>query len=260
MAVSSRTIPPMPTQIALLHGFTQTGQSWDPVRTRLLASPAMRTDLEIIAPDLAGHGSQSHRPLTLPVAAAEFAEQVGPSHLVGYSMGGRLALHIATAEPLAVRSLVLISSTAGIDDPAERADRRTADRVLAERIEQIGVESFVEWWLSQPMFATLTEESSDYRLDNTAAGLAGSLRLAGTGAHEPLWDALGDLRVPTLIITGALDTKFTALGERMAASIDHARHIIVAGSGHAVHLERPEVVAEHLADWFAEVDPAGSGG
>ncbi len=259
MGSSSPTDARIPTQIALLHGFTQTGRSWDAVRTQLRASGVLGTDIEIITPDLAGHGSQSHRPLTLPVAAAEFTEQIGSSHVVGYSMGGRLALHIATAEPTSVRSLVLISSTAGIDDPAERAERRAADHELAERIEQSGVESFIEWWLSQPMFATLDEGANGYRLDNTAAGLAGSLRLAGTGAHEPLWDALSRLQMPTLIITGALDTKFTALGERLAASITHARQIVVADSGHAVHLERPAVVSKILADWFAEVDPAGLG-
>ena len=117
----------------------------------------------------------------------------GPATYVGYSMGGRLCLHLALARPETVERLVLVSATAGIEDDDERATRRAADDALATSLERDGVDAFLDGWLAQPMFATLADPGLDDRRRNVAAGLASSLRLAGTGTQQPLWDRLASL-------------------------------------------------------------------
>jgi pimeloyl-ACP methyl ester carboxylesterase len=164
-------------------------------------------------------------------------------------MGGRFALHLALARPDLVTRLVLISTTAGIDDADRRAERRRADGFLAERVERDGVEAFVAWWLSRPLFATLPAGGAavDSRVGNTAAGLASSLRRAGTGTQEPLWDRLGELSMPVLVMAGGRDDAYLALGRRLAEGIGaNASLVTVAGAGHSVPLEAPEAVANAL--------------
>jgi 2-succinyl-6-hydroxy-2,4-cyclohexadiene-1-carboxylate synthase len=230
----------------LLHGFTATGRSWDPVRRRLDAA----SYTPVLAPDLRGHGSLGDaRPATI-AACVEDLRQDEPYALGGYSMGGRIALHLALAQPALVRRLVLVSASAGIPDAADRAARRDADDALADEIEQGGLEAFAHRWGSQPLFAGQSPEAAALahrdRLRNTAAGLAASLRGMGTGVMEPVWDRLGELRMPAVIVTGERDAKFRALGERLAAALPQAELVVVPGAGHAVHLEAPAAVAERL--------------
>ena len=167
-------------------------------------------------------------------------------------MGGRVALHAALSRPDDVRALVLIGATAGIVDETERAARRAADERLAERIEEIGVEAFVDEWLANPLFAGLTAENAVRadRLRNTPAGLAASLRSTGTGTQEPLWDRLASITVPALVLAGEHDAKFRELGSRLARAIPDARFEVVPGAGHTVHLEQPDATAEAIASWF----------
>jgi 2-succinyl-6-hydroxy-2,4-cyclohexadiene-1-carboxylate synthase len=168
-------------------------------------------------------------------------------------MGGRLCLHLAVVRPDLVRRLVLLSTTAGIEDPAERAARRAADDDLAASIERDGVDAFLARWLALPLFATLPPDAAgaDDRRRNTASGLASSLRLAGAGTQEPLWDRLGTLDMPVLVVAGALDAKYVAIAERLAGLVPHATLDVVDGAGHAVHLERPDVFASVLDDWLS---------
>jgi 2-succinyl-6-hydroxy-2,4-cyclohexadiene-1-carboxylate synthase len=168
-------------------------------------------------------------------------------------MGGRLCLHAALSSPDAVTALVVISATGGIDDESERNERRHADDALADRIEGIGVPAFVDEWLAQPLFAWLDEAARGRadRLRNTAAGLASSLRRAGTGTQEPLWARLRTLMVPTLVVAGALDPKFVALGERLAATIPGADLAVIDGAGHTVHLEQPVQFCDAVLPWLA---------
>jgi 2-succinyl-6-hydroxy-2,4-cyclohexadiene-1-carboxylate synthase len=171
-------------------------------------------------------------------------------------MGGRLCLHLALACPDRVRALVLVGATPGIEDAAERAARAAADAELAARIERIGLEAFVDEWLRQPLFAGLGPEAAcrEERLEGTAAGLAASLRRMGTGAQEPLWGRLGELAMPVLILAGARDAKFAALGERMAAAIGPgATFASIPGAGHAAHLEQPAAVAARVRVWLGSV-------
>jgi 2-succinyl-6-hydroxy-2,4-cyclohexadiene-1-carboxylate synthase len=230
--------------LVLLHGFTQTGHSWGP----LLA------DLEplfpIILPDLPGHGGSSHVRADLWRTADLLDKTVGgPAVWVGYSMGGRVALHVALAHPEQVRGLVLISTTPGIEDSEERDARRASDEALAARAESDGTEHFIDRWLSQPLFRSLPPESADRqaRLANTPDGLASSLRLAGTGTQGPLWGRLAELgerSLPVLVVAGELDRKYSEQAARTASAIGpSARLLIVKSAGHACHLEQPEVVS-----------------
>jgi 2-succinyl-6-hydroxy-2,4-cyclohexadiene-1-carboxylate synthase len=221
-------------RVVFVHGFTQTRHSWQPVAT------ALSDRFETIAVDAPGHGESGGLRLDLPTAAEWLGRTGGPATYVGYSMGGRLALHLALAEPDVVDRLVLVSSTAGIADERARAERRARDEELAAEIERDGVEAFLTWWLALPLFATLPRTAAllDERRSNTPAGLASSLRLAGTGAQQSLWDRLGELTMPVLLIAGALDEKFVAIAEQMQSAIPSSGLDIVAGAGHSVHLER----------------------
>lgn len=223
--------------MVLLHGFTQTSRSWGPV------AEALCRDHLVITPDIPGHGRSASVRVDLRAGAGRLADAIGPADWVGYSMGGRFALHIALQRPDVVHRLVLVSTTAGMDDPAERAARRASDDTLATRIETEGVAAFVTWWLTLPLFATLPAEAAalDTRLGHDPAGLASSLRLAGTGTQEPLWDRLGELTMPVLVVTGELDQAYTQRGRRLAAAIGpNARLVVLPGAGHACHLETPE--------------------
>lgn len=233
-------------RLVLVHGFTQTGRSWD----RVAAS--LSNGWEVVTVDAPGHGDSAAVRADLPAAAAMLGSAGGAATYVGYSMGGRLCLHLALARPALVRRLVLVSATAGIEDVTERAARRNADEELAASIERDGVDAFLDRWLALPLFATLRGDASalEDRRRNTAAGLAASLRLAGTGTQEALWDRLGELGMPVLLVAGALDAKYVAIAERMAALIPAGTLAVIEGAGHAAHLEQPDAFAGALEAWL----------
>jgi 2-succinyl-6-hydroxy-2,4-cyclohexadiene-1-carboxylate synthase len=224
-------------ELVLLHGFTQTGRSWQPL------VEALGTRYRCFAPDLPGHGDAAERrPASFDAVAAYLAALRMPRFvLCGYSQGGRLALDFALRAPQRVERLVLIGASPGIADPAERAARARADAALADRIEAIGLEAFVDEWSAQPLFASqprgVAELARADRLRNTATGLAAALRGMGTGAMVPLWDRLGALAMPVALVAGERDAKFRAIAERMAAP----------GAGHAAQLERPDALVGVLA-------------
>ncbi|MEP4650557.1 MAG: alpha/beta fold hydrolase, partial [Ilumatobacter sp.] len=214
-----------PPRIVFAHGFTQTGRSWGPFIDALVESIG---EVDAVAPDLPGHGDASERREDLWQCADALVAVGARATYVGYSMGGRIALHAALRHPDSVERLVLIGATAGIDDDDERTARRASDNELADHIIRRSVPAFIDEWLDNPLFAGLTEATAmrDDRLRNTASGLASSLRLTGTGTQEPLWDRLGAIRCPVLVIVGERDTKFTALGERIVESVDHGRLVV----------------------------------
>src|SRR5688500_4446601 len=150
--------------------------------------------------------------------AAAIGEAGGPATYVGYSMGGRLCLRLALDRPDLVQSLVLVGASPGLADDAERAARREADEALAAEIEQIGTAAFLERWLAQPMFSTLTPAPEDLeaRLGNPSAGLATALRRLGSGVQEPLWSRLGELKMPVLAVAGEEDVRYAHVAEEMA--------------------------------------------
>lgn len=240
-----------PGTVVFLHGFTQDHRSWDAVRATLAATG---TAVATAAVDAPGHGASAALALSVPETAAALHASVGrPATHVGYSMGGRIALALAVERPAAVERLVLVSTTAGIDDPAERIVRSEHDAQLADRVERIGVAAFVDEWLQLPLFAglPLAAQQRQYRLENTAAGLAASLRLAGTGNQPSYWGRLHTVEIPVLVVAGADDHKFVAIGERLAAALPTATLAVVPGAGHTVHLEQPQAFTDLLADWLA---------
>lgn len=236
-------------RLVLAHGFTQNPRCWG--RFGELCSD----NFDVLAIDAPGHGWSGYDTSDLHQAGKLIVDAGGPAHYVGYSMGGRMLLHAALANRLEMRSLILIGATPGIESAAERAERQTRDQRLAARIMSIGAPAFVTEWLSQPMFAHLSDEQTakSKRFENSAEGMAASLRYCGAGAQEPLWDRLSTLRMPVLVLAGTNDDKYTAIGKRMVATIgSNARFVNIEG-GHAVHSENPAVTAAVVASWGSQL-------
>jgi 2-succinyl-6-hydroxy-2,4-cyclohexadiene-1-carboxylate synthase len=233
--------------LVLLHGFTQTGRSWQPI------AHALAGRYRAIAPDLPGHGDFAERRPASFAACDAYLRALAdgrPLTLVGYSMGGRIALHAALGLGRVVARLVLIGASPGIADAGERTARAAEDAALADRIEAIGLEAFVREWGAQPLFADMprgvAELADEDRLRNTASGLAAALRGLGTGVMPPLWDRLGELAMPVELVVGERDEKFRGITERMAVAMPDARVHVVPGAGHAAHLEAPDALVELL--------------
>jgi 2-succinyl-6-hydroxy-2,4-cyclohexadiene-1-carboxylate synthase len=240
--VPERWVPErwVPERWVMVSGFTQTHTAWRPVRVegeRLLrGAPRAATFVE------AAHLLEAPRASGAPE----------PTTYVGYSQGGRLCLQLALDRPDAVQRLVLVSASPGIADAEARAARVDADEHLAQEIERDGIDAFLERWLAQPLFATLPRERSgieERRKANTVDWLTYQLRVLGQGVQPSNWPRLGELAMPVLLIVGELDTKYVGIVHEMAEAIPEARVEIVAGAGHACHLEQPDVVAHLLASW-----------
>ena len=254
--------------VTLLHGFTLSGRNW---RELIAKVPGRR---QWIMPDLRGHGdtrTAPGAPCTMDACAADLSmlwDHLGVerSHLVGYSMGGRLALHVAVRLPERVRSLLTVSAHAGLDEQA-RAGRRQGDEALAERVERYGVEPFVNYWAAQPLFAGIERRGAAYqaqlraqRMANRPEGLAASLRGMGAGAMEPLWDEIGRLAVPCTFVAGEEDAVYVASARRLAAAVPGSSLEIVPRAGHAVHMQRPAQMARILGAHLRRADGAAAAG
>jgi 2-succinyl-6-hydroxy-2,4-cyclohexadiene-1-carboxylate synthase len=228
--------------VTFLHGFTQTGSSWSPVLQ------LMKAEFSSQCLDAPGHGANIDGSRTLPQCADDIAAAMEPGILIGYSMGARMALHVALQHPTMVSQLVLISGTPGLVTEEERTARRKSDNELADRIEEIGTASFIDEWLALPIFSGLTMDTNqkDDRLRNTAKGLADSLRCAGTGTQESLWPHLRQLSIPTHLIVGGTDAKFTAIAHDMKPLLQSGKTTVVPSVGHTVHLEDPTTVSQLL--------------
>ena len=251
--------------VTLLHGFTQSGQSWREIIAR------MPEGWKWIVPDLRGHGetvTRTDAPCSMDACTEDLVAlweemDVGRTHLVGYSMGGRLALHVAARRPERLLSLLTVGAHAGLEEDS-REGRRRGDEALAERIEKDGMESFVTDWGALPLFAGLERRGPAYlveiraeRLKNHVAGLACSLRGMGAGAMEPVWEHLGRLKVPCTFVAGQLDHGYVASARRLAATVLNSRLAIVPRAGHAVHQERPDAFARVLANHLVAAAAAG---
>ena len=248
-----------------LHGFTGSCETWRPFGD---AWPGMR----LLAPDLPGHGRSLAAPATIPATVEALlalldARGLSRVALLGYSMGGRIALRLALQAPERISALIVESASPGMADPAARGERVAADRALADRLERDGIAAFVDHWQSLPLWQSqkeLPEQAQAslraQRLANEPAGLARSLRAAGTGVDAPVLEALVDLPCPALFIAGALDARYCDHASAMAARAPRGRAARIAQAGHAAHLEQPEafrrVVAEALTsgEWTGRSD------
>lgn len=237
----------MPTTVVLLHGFAGTGRAWDPVVARL--DPERYTAL---APDLRGHGAaRDARPVSFAACVADvLAAAPDRFDLCGYSMGGRIALHVALAAPERVERLLLVATTAGIEDAAARAARRADDEALAAFADTATIEQFADRWAAQPLFAgTPPDAARLWRADllrNDPRALAAALSGVGSGAMAPLWERLGELTMSATVLVGERDAKFVALGERLAGALPGAELVVVPGAGHGLPREAPEAIVAVL--------------
>ena len=233
--------------VVLLPGFGGTRRAWDGVAALL-----PRERYPPLALDLPGHGeaADAPRPITFAGCVEHVLARV-PARFVlcGYSQGGRIALHLALAAPERVARLVLVASSAGIEDEAERARRRRSDHELADELERGPYEEFIERWRTQPLFAeepaAVGELARADQRRNRPESLAAVLRGIGTGEMEPLWSRLHELSMPVALLVGERDQKFQALGRRMAELIPGAQLLVVPG-GHGLPLENPAAVAQAL--------------
>jgi 2-succinyl-6-hydroxy-2,4-cyclohexadiene-1-carboxylate synthase len=253
--MSAVATPDAPDPLVLLHGFAGTGALWDPVRAALAAGsagPGPRSGREVHTPDLRGHGARSAvRPVSFAGCVADVLADAPPRFVLGgYSLGGRIALHVALAAPERVSALVLVASTAGLPDPGERQARRRADTALALRLQRDGLEAFAVEWTTQPLFAAdppharVAQRADIARC--TAEGLAAALRGLGTGEMPSLWGRLPELRMPVQVVVGERDAKFRAIGERLLAALPEATMTVVPGAGHGLPREAPGAVAGAL--------------
>lgn len=230
-------------RVILVHGFTQSSLSWADIAEDL------GQDHSVVVPDLPGHGSSPRASGDLASAADQLAMSCGKGTYVGYSLGGRICLHLALRRPILVDRLVLVGTTAGLEDFDARAERRRVDEALALRLAEGGdarLPAFIDSWLKGPLFEHLSEKEADRpaRLVNHAADLAGALRHFGLGTQLPVWEQARALRMPVLVVAGEKDAKFVALGERLVGAIgENALLLLVPSAGHAVPFEQPEAFA-----------------
>lgn len=227
-----------------LHGFTQTKHSSYRFRSILAGS------YEVLTIDLPGHGENAGLSASLEDTADLLAEVLpkDPFILAGYSLGGRVALHFALRHPRRLAHLVVLSATPGIANHEERRARRERDDELADRIEVIGTDAFLDEWLAQPMFKSVPVDPIERAArSHDARGLADSLRHAGTGTQDVLVEPLRQLNTPTLILAGANDEKFAHEATRLGEAIARSTRRLVPHASHAAHLEQPEGVATLVA-------------
>jgi 2-succinyl-6-hydroxy-2,4-cyclohexadiene-1-carboxylate synthase len=247
--------------LVLLHGFTGSRASFDHLR------PLMEEHVRAIAVDLPGHGET---PLPTRTGREGFLETVDAlvgvldelelptANLLGYSQGARFALAAAMSRPERFGRLIMESGSPGLHRRQERTERRAKDRELAAFIRQKGVVAFVDHWESLPLFVGLRNLSPEQqeslrarRMRNTAENLAGALECLGLGVQPDYWPELQAQRLPTLLLTGALDEKFTRIARRMAAELPVVWRRTFEDVSHAPHLEVPEEYAREVVSFLS---------
>lgn len=246
--------------VLLLHGFTGCKENWDSLSTLL------STDFQVITVDLIGHGKTDSpneveryeiESVCNDIKTLLLELNLKKVHLLGYSMGGRVALAFTCLYPGFVQSLILESSSPGLLDEEEKKKRIQADEKLALMIENEGIEAFTDYWEAIPLFETQRKLSikkqlsiRSQRLKNSPTGLANSLRGMGTGKQPSYWDKLSSINISVLLICGDLDEKFCFIAENMNKKLQNATINKVMAVGHAIHVEQPrifgKIVLEHI--------------
>jgi 2-succinyl-6-hydroxy-2,4-cyclohexadiene-1-carboxylate synthase len=250
------------TPLLLIHGFMGSINAWKNL------GPKFEERYKLIRVDVLGHG-ESDSPEDAQRYRMEHVTQdlltvldqlkIDSANVLGYSMGGRIALNLAVTAPKRVKVLVLESSSPGLADQAERQARAENDDAAATRLEHDGLAAFVEYWTNLPLFASqkklpdhIRADIYSQRLQNTVTGVAGALRGLSPGIQPSLWSALSTLPMPILLIMGALDEKYVKIGQQMAASIPNATLNIVPDAGHTVHVEQPESFSKIVWDYLQQ--------
>jgi 2-succinyl-6-hydroxy-2,4-cyclohexadiene-1-carboxylate synthase len=237
--------------LLLVHGFTGSQRAWGDAVIGALAAHG-----RVLAVDLLGHGASDRphraqrydvREVVADLCDALAARGAADALWIGYSQGARVALAAAVLAPARVAGLVLEGGSPGLEQAAERSARRAADAALAERLEREGIEPFVAHWMDLAIFATqrrlparTRDAERSRRLANDPLALAACLRGLGTGAQPSFWSSLAVIRAPALLVAGEHDAKYRELAVAMAARLPRAQVAVIAGAGHAAHLEEPE--------------------
>lgn len=256
---SSDSGDPSGRHLVLVHGFTQSSDSWDAIADELARS------LFVTTVDLPGHGRSCEVSASdLETTARLLGNTAGKAIYVGYSLGGRVALTLAIDSPHLVEALVLVSTSPGIADVTKRTERRQRDEQLAERLSPrdgstpaLTTDKFLDEWLTQPLFAHLDGERADRssRLRNSTHGLAYSLRSAGVGSMRPLHEELGKLAMPVLCLAGENDTAYIEIAQEMTRAIgESAQSCIIPGAGHAVPFEQRATFVHALHEFLASIN------
>jgi 2-succinyl-6-hydroxy-2,4-cyclohexadiene-1-carboxylate synthase len=226
-------------EVVFLPGFMQHADSWSPIA----AAVAERYPVKVL----------DFEKWTYEERLAEI--RADGAVVVGYSMGGRLALHAALRSSFA--GLVVVGASAGIEDPDDRRRRREADSELADWIETHSIDEVVARWERNPVFATQSPElvaaQRPGRLAHSPADLARLLRSAGQGVLEPVWDRLGSLEMPVLALAGENDLAYREAAEGIASVVPRGRAEVIRGAGHAAHLEAPEAVRDAVLRFVGEL-------
>jgi len=254
-SIGNRDHPP----VVFLHGFMGTGADWHKIAERCAKS------FFCLMPDLPGHGHNIELPLSQPlnfdIVATDlnnFFEQLNLDNvaLVGYSMGGRLALYTALRFPHKIKALVLESSNPGIAVEQGRQTRAEADDRWAETLLSEGIDIFVEQWYEMDLFHTLKsypqhfKQTKEKRKRNDAQWAAKIIRELSPGRQPSLWEDLDSLPMPVMLMAGALDSKYSEMMAVMKARIPQATVEIVPDAGHNIHLEKPKHFAELITDFL----------
>ena len=232
----------------LVHGFAGTAGSWDAVSALL-----DRKRYRPLAVDLRGHGQTAGAsPISFDLCISDLLAAAPQRFtLVGYSMGGRIALQLALAAPERVERLVLVSTTAGISDAADRELRLERDLALASEIETSSIAEFADSWLAGPLFcgdrAEVNAAARSEIEKNTPVGLARALRGLSVGLMEPVWARLGEVDMPTTVIAGEHDRQYVALAEQLSQSIQSSQLMIIPAAGHAIPRNAPGELAALLS-------------
>ncbi|KAB2338921.1 2-succinyl-6-hydroxy-2,4-cyclohexadiene-1-carboxylate synthase [Cytobacillus depressus] len=251
---------PLKTPLLLLHGFTGSGGSWKEL------DHYWKGDFNIFAVDIIGHGKTDSPEDVAKYNIEAVADdlyalllklKIDQIDVLGYSMGGRLALTFALKYPKKVRKLILESSSPGLVTTSERESRRLQDEKLACRIQNEGIEKFVDYWEDIPLFhsqkrlpESTRQRIRNERLRNCAKGLINSLRGMGTGAQPSWWNELQKLSNPVLFITGSIDTKFCLIAEKMQSKLKNGTWIEIEDCGHAIHVEKPEMFGTIVSEFL----------
>ncbi|MBW8349242.1 2-succinyl-6-hydroxy-2,4-cyclohexadiene-1-carboxylate synthase [Bacillus sp. IITD106] len=249
--------------VILLHGFTGDHSTWNPIKQYLIDS------FQVIRIDIIGHGKTSSPPDVSKYRMEQVVSQINgildhlslkKAHMLGYSMGGRLALSYAIANPERVKSLVLESTSPGLRTEEERRLRVQADEQLSDKILRDGIEKFVDYWENIPLFKTqkninilAREQIRQQRLANNPIGLANSLKGMGTGAQPSYWDELAALDMPVLLLCGELDSKFCRISKEMQLLIKNADLVEVNEVGHAIHVEDPKKFGTIVKEFLCKI-------
>lgn len=241
-------------KVFFLHGFMG---SWADFKTMI---EILGDRFCCLAVDLPGHGQTTILETGFNDGIHDVAESLiellkhldfTPCHLMGYSMGGRLALYLACHFPKQFKSLFLESASPGLATALERFQRQQKDEQLAIQLETGSWPSFLSQWYKQPMFDSLRHHPNfdlllKGRSQNRPQELAQVLRKLGTGSQPSLWEDLSQIQLPIHLVVGALDSKFIHINQKMLSHCQNATLSVVPDCGHVVHFEQPQVFAELL--------------